>query len=177
MFRILKKPLPVDYCLGCWAKHMGRFSQVAGHTSFGDVFLRDPDSGQYAVLCPLTGERFPTSCYDRKTFLNRFLGDPGIIERFARPTDVEQLRQRLGSLENEEVYIPCPYPFVGGSGELSTYQKGGLWEFIELVGLFHGLGEPGQLELKVEGTTATFVLRVEGEESATKPKRSRKNRK
>src|SRR5262249_13826888 len=116
MFRILEEPLPVDSCLGCWAKHMGRFSQVAGHTSFGDVFLLDPDSGQYAVLCPFTGERFPTNCHDRETFLNGFLADPGIIERFARPADVTVLRERVGPLGNEEVYIPCPYPFLGGSG-------------------------------------------------------------
>jgi hypothetical protein len=139
---------------------MGRFSQVAGHTSFGDIFLLDPDSGQYAVLCPLTGQRFPTSCYDRESFVSSFLADPDIIERFSRPADEKKLRRRLGPVGNEEVYIPCPYPFVGGSGELSTYQKGGLWEFIELVGLFRGLGEPGQLEVKVEGTTATIELRV-----------------
>src|SRR4051812_47208866 len=91
MFRILEEPLPVDDCLGCWAEHMGRFSLVAGHTSFGDVFLLDPDSGQYAVLCPVTGERFPTSCHDRDTFLSEFLADPGIVERFARPKDVAKL--------------------------------------------------------------------------------------
>jgi hypothetical protein len=156
---------------------MGRFSQVVGHTSFGDVFLVDPESGQYAVLCPLSGERFPTSCYDRHTFLDKFLADPDIKERFARPDDVKHLRRRLGRLKNEEVYIPCPYPFIGGTGELSTYEKGGLWEFIQLVGLFRGLGEPGQLEVKVKGKTATIVIRVEGEKPTGKSKPPQKRRK
>lgn len=174
MFRMLKKPLPVDRCLGCWAEHMGRFSLVVGHTSFGDVFLRDPDVGQYAVLCPISGERFPTSCHDKKTFRDEFLGDPGIIERFARPADTTELDRRLGPLKAEEVYLPAPLPFLGGSGELSTYTKGGLWEFIEMAGLFHGLG--GGVEVNVEGRKATIVIKCK-DPSLAQSKPPRKKRK
>ena len=152
MFRVFNEPLPVDRYLGCWAKHMGRFSQVAGYTSFGDLFLIDPTSGQYAVLCPLTGERFPTSCHDAETFRNGLLADPEIIDRFARPDDVAELCERVGALGDEEVYIPCPYPFLGGSGELTTYQKGRLWEFLHLVGQMRGLGEPGEVQVTVQST-------------------------
>jgi hypothetical protein len=173
MFRVLDEPLSVDYCLGCWAKHMGRFSQVAGHTSFGDVFLLDPDNGQYAVLCPITGERFPTDCHDRETFIKEFLRDPGIIEKFARPADVAELAARLGPLEPEQVYLPAPLPFLGGSMELSTYAKGGLWEFVEMVGLFRGLG--GGVEVKVEGSKATIIINREEEEPpASKPRRKKR---
>jgi hypothetical protein len=169
MFRILAEPLLVEGWLGCWAKHMGRFSQFVGTTSFGDVFLHDPASGQYGLLCPLSGDRFPIDCHDRETFLNGFLADPTIVEQLARPSDVAELQERLGLLADDEVYIPCPYPFVGGSGELSTYQKGRVWEFLELVGLFRGLGEPGQLEVKVEGTTATIEIHVPGAGQAPIP--------
>jgi hypothetical protein len=175
MFFILEEPLPVDYCLGCWAKHMGRFSQVAGHTSFGDVFLLDPDTGQYAVLTPITGERFPTDIYDRDRLLNEFLTDPGIIERFARPDDVAKLKKRLGPLKKEEVYLPAPLPGLGGSGALSEYTKGGVWTFIEMVGLFRGLG--GGVEVQVKGKTATIVIKREADSSAAKAKPRRQRRK
>lgn len=122
MFYILKEPLQVEDYLGCWSKHMGRFSLVAGHTSFGDVFLNDPDSGQFAILCPITGERYPTKCFDRKTFKDEFLCDPDIIERFARPTDVDELAIRLGPLKPEEVY-PCSTSLFGWK-----YGTFGIWQ-------------------------------------------------
>jgi hypothetical protein len=175
MFFILEEPLPVDSCMGCWAKHMGRFSQVAGHTSFGDVFLLDPDTGQYAVLTPITGERFPADIYDRDTFLNGFLTDSGIIERFARPDDVAKLKKRLGPLKEEEVYLPAPLPGLGGSGALSEYTKGGLWTFIEMVGLFRGLG--GGVDVRVKGKTATMVIKREAGSSPAKSKPPRNRRK
>jgi hypothetical protein len=175
MFYLFKKPPPVELSLSCWARHMGRFSKVAGYTSFGDVFLLDPDSGQYAVLCPISGERFPTDVYDRDTFRDEFLTDPGIIERFARPDDVAALEKRLGKLKQEEVYIPAPLPFLGGSGALSEYAKGGLWTFLEMVGLFRGLG--GGVEVQVKDGTATIVIQREADPPPARPKRSRKRRK
>ena len=175
MFYLFKKPLAVDACLSCWARHMGRFSEVAGYTSFGDVFLRDPESGQYAVLCPISGERFPTDIYDRDTFRDEFLTDPGIIERFARPDDVAELEKRFGKLKQEEVYIPAPLPFLGGSGALSEYARGGVWTFLEMVGLFRGLG--GGVEVQVKGKTATLVIQREADPPSANRKRSRKPRK
>ena len=63
-----------------------------------------------------------------------------------------ELCERVGALGDEEVYIPCPYPFLGGSGELTTYQKGRLWEFLHLVGQMRGLGEPGEVQVTVQST-------------------------
>ena len=156
MFYLIKNPISVDDCLGCWAAHMDRFSLVVGHTSFGDVFLRDPESGQYAVLCPISGERFPSDIFDPETFRNIFLNEPGIIKRFARPDDVAELERRLGALKQEEVYIPL-LPWLGGSGDLSEYSKGGLWTFIEMVGLFRGLG--GGVDIEVHDGKATLVIK------------------
>ncbi len=140
MLTVCTEPLSVEH-LGCWGKHTDRITLIAGYTAFGDVFLLDPDTEQYAVLCPLSGQRFPTDCYGNEMFQNQFLTDPGIVERFGRPNDLAVLEERLGALEQEHVFFPVPYPFVGGSGELSSYEKGQVWAFIHLAGLFQGLGE------------------------------------
>lgn len=178
MFYLIKNLLPVDDFLGCWAEHMGRFSRVAGYTSFGNVFLRDPENGQYAVLCPISGERFPSDIFDADTFRNVFLNEPDIVERFARPDDVEKLERRLGPLAYEEVYIPL-LPWLGGSGDLSEYSRGGLWTFLEMVGLFRGLG--GGVDIETHDGTATLVIKCRESDfeklpGGGKPRRTRKRR-
>jgi hypothetical protein len=150
MFTILTEPLRTVDCLGCWARHTDRFTLVSGYTAFGDVFLLDPSNNEFAVLCPMLGQQFPTGCYGKDRFENQFLTDLGIVNEFGRPNDIEQLKWRLGPLKGAEVYFPVPYPIIGGSGELSTYEKGNVWVFVHLVGLMHGLDQPGKLTVEIE---------------------------
>jgi hypothetical protein len=77
---------------------------------------------------------------ERASFESEFLGGQGVIEQVLRPADVSILEGRLGKLLEEEVFIPVPYPFLGGSGRLDTYEKGNVWVFAGLVGQAHGIG-------------------------------------
>lgn len=56
---------------------------------------------------------------------------------------------------------------------LSEYGKGGLWTFLEMVGLFHGLG--GGAELQRDGNKVTIVLKREAERPARQTRRKRPN--
>jgi hypothetical protein len=82
---------------------------------------------------------------------------------------VAQLEKRLRRLKNEEVDLPAPLPFLGGSGKLPKYEKGCLWTFLEMVGLFRGLG--GGVEVQVKGKTATIVVKRRAASAPVKGKR------
>ena len=59
---------------------------------------------------------------------------------YLRPQDLAVLDRRLGDLRPDEVYYPVPFPSLGGSGELSTYDKGAVWVFADLVAQTLGFG-------------------------------------
>ncbi|TMB28613.1 MAG: DUF1851 domain-containing protein [Deltaproteobacteria bacterium] len=64
----------------------------------------------------------------------RGLKDAAFVEQFLRPNDLRLLQSRLGELGPEQVYYPVPYPCLGGSGELSTFDRGDVWVFVDLRG-------------------------------------------
>lgn len=154
MFILLERPRPADD-LGWWSEVVGRFSQVAGYTFFGNFFLLDPNSQQYAVLYTIEPELIPTQFVGLDAFRTRFLTDPGIIAHLGRPEDISVLEHRLGKLGADEVYIPCPYPFLGGNTrDLDSYQKGKVWTFVDLVGQMQGVGVPEEAGLHIKAQKA-----------------------
>jgi hypothetical protein len=141
MYRWLQEPNPSSD-LGAWASLAGEYSLVVGYTSFGDFFLRHPRTKEFAILTTMS-PGFITLGYDERTsFESDFLGDEGVIEQVLRPADVSLLEERLGELLADEVFIPVPYPFLGGSGGLDTYEKGDVWVFAGLIAQAHGIAAP-----------------------------------
>lgn len=138
MYRILSNPQPVSI-LGGWSSHLGSLSQVVGFSLFGHTFLREPGTNTFAVLHPFKSavKKYP-NLKDTEAFIESVLQEPTFIEFVLRPADVAMLEERLGPLGQQEVYFPVPYPFVGGSGELSTYDKGDYAVFMRVVAHMHG---------------------------------------
>ncbi|MHA6833485.1 T6SS immunity protein Tdi1 domain-containing protein [Ralstonia pseudosolanacearum] len=66
------------------------------------------------------------------------LKDSDFALHVLRPSHQAAIAQRLGFLGQNEVYIPKPYPFLGGTDEPESYEKGDFWVFVELVGICHG---------------------------------------
>jgi hypothetical protein len=56
------------------------------------------------------------------------------------PDNLGELQKRLGTLKSEEVYYPIPFPCLGGSSALSSYGKGDVWVFADLIGQIIGVG-------------------------------------
>lgn len=138
-YQLFASPRAIDQ-LGCWATAIQGFDSVAGHTAFGDVFVRDSQSGQFGLLFPFREHLEPL---DQRSVadLQRLLEAPVVMEKLLRLDDLATLESRLGPLRPNQVYFPVPYPFIGGSGALDTYDKGDVWVFVELVGQFHGYGD------------------------------------
>lgn len=72
-------------------------------------------------------------------FADTVLRDPGFATHVLLPDHVAEIRALLGPLGEDQVYIPTPYPFLGGSMAPDTYTTGDIWTFLELVAQFHGL--------------------------------------
>jgi hypothetical protein len=123
--------------LGALVPHLsgyaGPFSVVEGHTAFGDLFLRDPRTGEYAVLTSSRLELIETGETNRAGFREQILENPGVIDELLRPADVAVLRARLGEPGEGLVFFPVPLSAIGGSGRLETYDRGGLWEFLDIT--------------------------------------------
>lgn len=117
-----------------WADLSGNFELVAGYTSFGDLILQNPQTGEYAILLVNHGEIEPTGLTDVDMLTDSILSDPDVVEHLLKPTLLNDVEARLGKLDFEEVYFPVPYPFLGGSGAPSTYEKGSVWIYVDLVG-------------------------------------------
>jgi hypothetical protein len=121
-------------CLGADVGiHLAPFAVVTGHTHFGDLFLRDPGSREFGVLTQGTCTLFDTGYFEDDEFRDEYLAAPGIIEHVLRPSDIAALQSRLGVVARLEVYFPVPIPALGGSDDLSTYDRGGIWEYLSFV--------------------------------------------
>lgn len=141
--KLFQKPRPALYrlidpasqdVLGPWAAQFPRYTHVIGYSSLGHVFLLDPAALDYAVLHPFKGA---AKSYGRHASIAAFekavLREPGFEAHVLRPEHVQAIANRLGLLSGDEIYIPQPYPFLGGSEAPETYAKGGIWVFLHVV--------------------------------------------
>lgn len=137
-FRLFK-PCRLDEVMPAWAEHFPQFDTVIGYSDLGHAFLMSSRTGEYAVLDPYSaGTKSYGTFTDIDGFVERVLFDPGFITYVLQPQHVSAIRRRLGPLAENEVYIATPYPFLGGSEDPESYDKGGVWVFFDLVAQAHG---------------------------------------
>jgi len=126
--------------LGPWAGSFPAYKEVVGYSSLGHFFMRDPETQEYIVLHPFKGAA--KSYGEHETiddFENAILKEAGFQEYVLRSEHVRAVARRLGALSKEEIYIPEPYPFLGGSDAPETYDKGNVWVFSHIVAQMGGL--------------------------------------
>ncbi len=136
-FRLIRPVRAVEAAPG-WAAQFPQFEAIVGYSDLGHVFLAEA-GGEFAVLHPFTAAaksygRFPSI----EEFADTVLRDPGFAAYVLLPDHVAEIRALLGPLGEDQVYIPTPYPFLGGSMEPGTYTTGDIWTFLDLVAQFHG---------------------------------------
>lgn len=133
MFFFFDEPEPLESVEPWLLPVAGRFTSVVGHTFFGDLFLREPDTGEYAILLASHLELVDTGETDELGFKEQLLANPEVVRCLLRPDDAMTLVQRLGTPGKGEAFFPVPLPALGGSGALETFDKGGLWEYLAIV--------------------------------------------
>jgi hypothetical protein len=130
--------------LGPWAASFPNHTEVVGYSSLGHFLLRNPHDSEYLVLHPF---KCAAKSYGSHSSIEDFeaevLKEPG-FELYVLDSDhVAELFRHLGPLSVNQVYIPNPYPFLGGSEALETYEKGDAWVFMHVVAQMHGLDGGG----------------------------------
>jgi hypothetical protein len=141
-YRLYSEPVEIERALDGFAAARQAYTHVLGFSELGHGFLWNAGSRHAAVLHPLqNGLRDYGAFDDPQTFVAGVLDDPGFAEAVLQPALVAQLHERLGELEPGRVYMPVPYPFLGGSGALETYDTGDVLVFWAVVDRFWN-GEP-----------------------------------
>jgi len=137
-YMLFPSPEPVSK-LGVWERHAGNFTDVVGYSALGDFFLRDPKTGQYAVIFAIDPELVPLSIFDNKEFNSGYLQQDAVREKVLREERVKSIIELLGPLSIGQVYIPVPYPFLGGDESPNSYVIGDVWTYADVVGQMQGL--------------------------------------
>jgi len=123
--------------IGCWGTAIPAYNEVFGYSSLGHVFLRNSVTQEYAVLHPLKKSFKSYGTFSSiAEFQTQLLDDEGFASYVLRPAHVVAIRKRLGKLGTDQIYIPEPYPFLGGTDAPKTYKKGNVWVFLDLVAQF-----------------------------------------
>nr|WP_232542168.1 T6SS immunity protein Tdi1 domain-containing protein [Nocardia bovistercoris] len=101
--------------------------------------MADSASSEFAVLHTYRAAAKGYGAFgDVAEFADEVLRDPGFAGYVLRNDHVAAIRELLGPLADEQVYIATPYPFLGGSEEPDTYSVGQVWVFLDVVGQLLG---------------------------------------
>jgi hypothetical protein len=133
-YRLLEIPVPVDELDG-WNPLQAEFTDVVVFSGLGHLFLVNSGTDEYAVHLPLLNAYKSYGSFDSLgAFEKSILIDPIFAELVLRVDLQREIEKLLGSLEEDQVYIPTPYPFLGGDdNDPTAYNKGDVWVFLSIV--------------------------------------------
>ena len=132
-YHLLPSPRPVGDLPGWEGLHRS-YTDVVGYSHLGHVFLHDRRQGTFGVLHPF---RDAFKDYGRFDSLEHFdamvLSDEGFDEFVLRRPHLDEVARRTGPLGPDQVYVPVPYPFLGGDESPDSYDRGDVWTFLRIV--------------------------------------------
>lgn len=126
--------MPVEKLDG-WGVLQEAFTHIVGLSGLGHLFLVNAGTDEYAVHHPVLGGYKSYGSFDSlSAFESSILMEPGFAILVLRLDLQREIAARLGSLEGDQVYIPTPYPFLGGDdNDPTSYNKGDVWVFLSIV--------------------------------------------
>jgi hypothetical protein len=128
----LFEPVPLSSRAPNWAARLSGYSDVFGFSPFGDLFVCSSDGTQIALLRTERPELISLKFPSREEFSEVFLRNQNILQSVFRAADYNSLVERLGVPSPEDCFFPVPYPAIGGSGKLDTYQSGNVWVYLSI---------------------------------------------
>jgi hypothetical protein len=147
MYHLSAAPHPSS-ALGIWAEVAGPFTEVIGWTFFGDIFLRNPADGYFAVLIPSPPKFVALRYHDREAFEGEFLQCSPFLERRLRRSTVETLQLELGTPAADEIFVSSAWP--KDEEDPAAYRKVSIRNYAAAAAARHNL---------LRGTGLTLLLR------------------
>ncbi len=136
-YQLLDDPLERSI-LGRWEHHLFHYTHVIGYSPTGTIFVSTEAQDDFLALYPAKPgancKSYPVPSLN--TFRTLVLDSPGFEMYSLFPIGVstlEAVEQRLGPLGHEEIYIPAPYNFLGGSLEPETFEIGNVWVSANII--------------------------------------------
>ena len=123
MYRLLLQSTAVSQAMGRWANFVSEFDEVFGYSYLGDVFLRNPSSGQCAVLFTVNPEIVPLGINSITAFIESFLAHPETKRLILKEEKVVEIETRLSPLDDGEIFIPVHFPFMWGAAQSRHTQR------------------------------------------------------
>ncbi|MBK9218385.1 MAG: DUF1851 domain-containing protein [Uliginosibacterium sp.] len=115
-----------------WASIAGDFDQVKAYTDLGDLFLVNSKTNEVGILLVMANKFHQMGFTDWEEFKQTVMNNPNFQERVVQKSFIARVKEHCGQLGEYEVYIPTPYPCLGGSGEPETHKKGNLWVYLAI---------------------------------------------
>lgn len=128
------EPVSTSEFMPSWPRVHAPYPLLHGFSRLGHVFLSDDAQQQFCVVYPLQGGSKGYQAASLAEFQRTVTDDPDFQAWIFPPSLVRPIVERLGPIDSMEVYMPVPYPMIGGSGAPETYSKGDVWVFLEIVG-------------------------------------------
>lgn len=119
-----------------WPRLHAPYPLLHGYSRLGHVFVSDEAQQHFAVIYPLQGGSKGYLAASLAGFRATVTDEHSFQEWVFPPSLVRPIVERLGPVAENEVYMPVPYPMLGGSGAPETYDKDDVWVFLEIVGQF-----------------------------------------
>ena len=129
MYHLLDEPRDKDW-LDEWASITEDFDQIVAYTDLGDVFLINSKTNEVGLLLTMANAFHRMGYTDWDEFKETVMDNPNFQEDVVQKSFIEKVKQHCGELGEFEVYIPTPYPCLGGSGEPETHKKGDFWVYL-----------------------------------------------
>lgn len=132
LFSVLDEALSSSV-LHAWRWLLGQDAVALVASAFGDLFFWSEKHGSVYFL---EVQRGKSTFVDKDVgyLFNRFLTRNEILDRVLYRELFKSLSGRLGKPKYRECYFAVPWQRLGGSGEISTYTKGELDVYANLVG-------------------------------------------
>ena len=145
IYKLFDKPENVEDVFGCWLGHLGQYKHVLGYTATGSIILFSPDSNEYLIFYPsMPGNNSKNyGVFESLQEFKNFILDDSAFPEYGlypiNPEDLPKLEERLGQLENNQIYYPTLDPALGGSLDLENFNKGDIWVRTEILGQNRGI--------------------------------------
>lgn len=128
------EPVPTAELMPEWPRLHEPYPLLHGFSRLGHVFLSDQAQQQWCVVYPLQGGSKSYTAASLAEFRRTVTEDADFQDWIFPSGVVRSVVERLGPIGPDEVYMPVPYPMLGGSGAPETYDKGNVWVFLDIVG-------------------------------------------
>ena len=144
IYKLLKTVEPVAV-LGVWEKHLQHYTDIIGYSATGALFIMSPETKEYLVFYPsmpgnnCKGYGAFESIYE---FEETILKESSFPEFGLYPIDLallNEIHNKLGPLDEHQIYFPALDPELGGTLELKNFTKGDIWVRTDIVGQNRGI--------------------------------------